>query len=127
MSKKKHTASEPEHRILTAVDVEQSGIYLDQSVYGYMLDQSPHDWRSSDFGRVLTAANGAGKALVWASPTNVIETMQCTDVNRRKELALMMLDLTDSRRMSWGVEYETIDDFFAFLEVFCPGAIRCRD
>jgi len=98
-------------------------VYLDQSAYGRMLDGAS-DWRQSEIGSVLARAQKAGEAQVWAGPTNVIETIQATQTDRRKALALMMLELIDVKRIWWGHEFEAIDDFFGFLRRFVPDAIR---
>jgi hypothetical protein len=100
-------------------------IYLDQSAYGRMLDHG--DWSRSELGAVLIEAQSAGRAQVWAGPTNVIETIQATDSGRRKALASMMLDLIEGKRMWWGHEFEAIEDFFLFVTRFAPKAIRYRD
>lgn len=109
----------------SAEESRPHNVYLDQSAYGRMLDAAS-DWRESDIGAVLTRAQRAGTAQVWAGPTNVIETIQATQLDRRKALASMMLELIDVKRIWWGHEFEAIDDFFAFLKTFVPDAIRFR-
>ena len=100
-------------------------VYLDQSAYGRMLEGASN-WRESDVGAVLTRAQSAGEAQVWAGPTNVIETIQATRTDRRKALASMMLELIHVKRIWWGHEFEAVDDFFVFLTRFVPDAIRFR-
>jgi hypothetical protein len=100
-------------------------VYLDQSAYGRMLRSG--DWRKSAIGAVLLEAQAAGRAQIWAGPTNVIETIQATDPTVRKALASMILDLIDAKRIWWGHEFEAIQDFFTFLTKFAPGAIRYRE
>src|ERR1700730_8561354 len=77
-------------------------VYLDQSAYGRMLDGASNS-RESDIGPLLTPAQSAGKSQVWAGPTNVIETIQATRTDRRKALALMMLELIHVKRIWWGM------------------------
>jgi hypothetical protein len=99
-------------------------VYLDQSVYGHMLDQGGGSWGSSSIGGVLADARSAGTAEVWAGPTNVIEAMQASDPARRRALAATMLELIDARRLWWGSEFEAVDDFFGFLRWCDPKAVR---
>ena len=106
-----------------AEGVRSRTVYLDQCVYGKMLE-GVSDWRESEFGVVLTAGQKAGKLKVWAGPTNVIETIQATETGRRRELASMILELIDARRMWWGYEIEAISDFFTFLRGLIPDAIQ---
>ena len=97
---------------------------MDQNVYSHILDAEKADWRQGELATLLLAAAKSDKGQVWAGPTNVIETLQTTDVGRRRELAMMMLELIDARRMWWGHEFEAIQDFYHFLETFAPQAIR---
>jgi hypothetical protein len=99
-------------------------VYLDQSAYGRMCDSN--DWRTSDLGSVLLNAQRSGKAQVWAGPTNVLETIQASDAQRRKALASATLELIDSARMWWGHEFEAIQDFFLFLTQLAPDALANR-
>jgi hypothetical protein len=73
------TAQTPVHR-------PPLNIYLDQSVYGSFRNESPADWRRSGLAQLLLEAQRKQRAQVWASPTNVMETLQATDlgVRRRK-------------------------------------------
>lgn len=106
-----------------AEGVQSRTVYLDQCSYGQMLE-GVSDWRESELGAVLTAGQSAGKFKVWASPTNVIETIQATETDRRRKLASMILELIEARRMWWGYEVEAIHDFFGFLRTFVQDAIR---
>lgn len=99
------------------------GVYLDQSAYGHMIDGTNDDWRDSDLGKTLLQLRDLRKAEVWAGPTNVIETLQASDVVIRIKLAKMQLDLIDTRRMWWGGEYESVEDFFRFVEMAIPGGL----
>lgn len=99
-------------------------VYLDQSVYGHMLDQGGGAWRNSPIGAILAAAQAARTAQVWAGPTNVVEAMQASDPQRRRALAAAVLDLIDARRIWWGSEFEAVDDFFHFLRWCDPSAVR---
>jgi hypothetical protein len=101
-------------------------VYLDQSVYGKLLDGGVANWRASPIAVVLLEAQAAGCAEVWAGPTNVIEALQANDPELRKDLAGVMLDLIEARRMWWGHEFEAINEFFHFLESFAPGSIWNR-
>jgi hypothetical protein len=100
-------------------------MYLDQSVYSSMLSASS-DWQSTSLGKILLKARESGRAQVWAGPTNVIETIQAEDKDLRKRLAGIMLDLIEGRRMWWGFEFELLDEYFRFLEMLVPGAVRHR-
>lgn len=85
------------------------------------------EWQHSPVGEVLIAAQGTQVAQVWAGPTNVIETIQTTETARRKVLSSMILDLIEAKRMWWGHEFEAIEEFFLFLTMFAPDAIRHRE
>ena len=50
---------------------EPKRIYLDQNIYGHMLDEGGGDWRNSRVGKVLDAARHDRKGLVWIGPTHV--------------------------------------------------------
>jgi len=102
--------------------INQRRVYLDQSVYGRML--STGNWRESPIGTVLLEAQAAGRAQVWAGPTNVIEAIQAPNPITRKDLASMMLDLIEARRMWWGYEFEAVADFLRFVEQVAPEGIR---
>jgi hypothetical protein len=102
---------------------EPARVYLDQNIYGDMLDEGKTDWKQSALGSVLLAAQHAGKAEVWAGPTHVIETLQTRDSPRRRLLAGTILDLIDARRMWRGHELEAIYAFFGFLKSFAPEAV----
>ena len=100
-------------------------VYLDQSAFSDMLD-AQGGWQRSELGQVLIAAREADKAVVWAGPTNVIETIQATDPARRRALASLILDLIDAKRMWWGHEFEAVEDFFLFLTASAPDAVLFR-
>ena len=85
------------------------------------------DWHTSDLGSVLLNAQRSGKAQVWAGPTNVLESIQASDTQRRKALASATLELIDSVRMWWGHEFEAIQDFFLFLTQLAPDALANRE
>lgn len=99
-------------------------IYADQNVYGHMLAQRPSDWRGGNLASVLLEAQRSGIAQLWVGPTNVIETVQASDVGHRRRLAGMMLELAENRRMWSGHEFEALSDFFEFLRQFAPDAVR---
>src|SRR5580658_3576549 len=90
-------------------------IYLDQSAYGQFLNQSPKDWRKASVAYLLLREQAAGRAFVWASPTNVLETLQSKD--RRRDLATIMLALTSAKRMWGGSDFERIRDFLGFFNM----------
>src|SRR5205823_5957877 len=94
-------------------------VYLDQTVYGHMLDECP-DWKHSKTGSILLQAQKQSVAEVWIGPTHVLETIQCEDENRRQRLALMMLNVIEARRMWWGHEFEILQDLCNFIKV-CVG------
>jgi hypothetical protein len=106
---------------------ERIRVYLDQNIYGDMVDEGKGDWKQSAIGAVLQAGQSSGKAEVWAGPTHVIETLQARDVPRRQLLAGTILDLIDARRMWRGHEMEAIHAFFGFLESFAPEAVWHRE
>jgi len=84
------------------------------------------DWKSTSMGEILLEARESGGGQVWAGPTNVIETIQAQDIDLRKRLAGMILDLIEGRRMWCGFEFELLDEYFRFLEMLVPGAVRHR-
>lgn len=88
--------------------------------------QGGGDWRLSALGRALLSAQADGVGQVWAGPTNVMETVQAEDIQLRKALAKMILELIENRRMWWGFEYELLDDFFRFLRQIIPDSVRYR-
>jgi hypothetical protein len=98
-------------------------VYLDQSVYGDILDKGGADWRTSPTAAVLLKADTEGRAATWAGPTNVIEVLQTHDPERRKQLASLMLELIDAKRMWWGHEFEAINEYIHLLESFAPGTL----
>jgi hypothetical protein len=102
-------------------------VYLDQSAYGRMLDDGHFDWRASPMGAVLAECQSKGIAQVWAGPTNIVETVQTSDADRRTALASMLLDLIEAKRVWWGHEFEAVKEFFLFITYFAPDAIRYRE
>jgi hypothetical protein len=101
-------------------------IYLDQNVYGHMLDRGDGDWRVSPVGMVLEAAKRDRKGLVWIGPTHALETMVATDDARRRGLARAMLEVADFRRFWCGYELDIVSEFFDFLAHVSPGCIKTR-
>jgi hypothetical protein len=99
-------------------------VYLDQSVYSRMVAESGREWGKSAVGSVVSEAQQAKKALVWVHPTHVIETVQASDLALRRDIASVMLDITECRRMGYGHEAETVSEFFDFLEQFAPGSVN---
>ncbi|MEI6779286.1 MAG: hypothetical protein WCQ21_00065, partial [Verrucomicrobiota bacterium] len=99
-------------------------VYLDQSVYGYFLNESPLDWTKCGLARQLLEAQAMGALQVWASPTNVLETLQATDLARRRQLAQIILDLVGAQRMWHGHDLQTIKFFMEFLKRCAPDVIR---
>jgi hypothetical protein len=97
-------------------------IYLDQSAYSQFLNQSPKDWRKAPVAAILVREQATGRALVWANPTNVLETLQSAD--RRRELATIMLSLTSAKRMWGGSDFERVRDFLGFFDTLAPGFSR---
>lgn len=102
-------------------------VYPDQNVFSKFLDDGPEHWREHPIASVLLQAQTAGQVVVWAGPTHVIETLQTPDPVKRKNLALIILELIDAQRMWWGHEFEAINDFLLFLEQGIAGAIRTRE
>ena len=98
-------------------------VYLEQSVYGHMLDSGHGDWRESEIGQVLIDAKANSLAEVWAGPTNVIETTQAADESRRRQLALAILDLIDARRMWHGNVFAAVEEFLSFLTTIIPDSL----
>ncbi|MEE9382698.1 MAG: hypothetical protein V3V08_04715 [Nannocystaceae bacterium] len=100
-------------------------IYLDQSVYGHMLDYDSGGWRQSPMGRELVEAQTAGTGEVWFSPVNVMETAQASEP-RRSQLAKCMLDLAGARRVLPGHDFILVEKFGHFLNSFAPGSFNLR-
>jgi len=101
-------------------------VYLDQNVYGHMLDGGGGDWRKSKVGAVLEAAKQQGTGLVWIGPTHVLETMVATEDARRRDLARTMLEVVDFTRFWHGYELEVVCEFFDFLSHVSPRSVRTR-
>lgn len=101
-----------------------TSIYLDQNIYGNILDEQPTNWLAGEIATLLLNAQRSGTAEIWVSPTHVIETAQTTNSDRRQMIATVMLELTEARRMWWGHEFEAVSEFFMFLRAFAPDAIR---
>ncbi len=95
-------------------------IYLDQNVYGHLLDSG--DWKAHPVGRVLH--EHATSAGVWVSPTHVIELSQNSDSGRRTRLAQLMLELCGASRMWPGSDFSLIESFGAFLNSYVPTAFN---
>lgn len=93
-------------------------VYLDQNVFGHMLDKG--NWKKHSIGAVLDAH--ADTAGVWISPTHVLELSQASDHKRRADLARLMLELSDARRMWHGPDFHLVEMFGAFLNSHIPGA-----
>ena len=70
-----------------------TSIYLDQNVYGHLLDSS--DWKKHDVGAVLVEYP---EIEVWVSPAHVIELSLTTDRSRRTALARLMLEFCGAKR-----------------------------
>lgn len=100
-------------------------VYLDQNVYGAMLDAGG-DWRASPYGKVLIDATSTGKAEVWVSPTHVLELMLINDSSRMQTLARMMLDLSAHRRMLRSYEFEVVEWMLLGLGNILAGSVRDR-
>ncbi len=98
-------------------------VYLDQSVFSQIVSGVGTDWRRHEFGAVVSKAQSAGKGEVWVSPTHVVETIQAEEA-RRKELALVMLEMIESRRMGIGADGQLVREFFQFLEASAPGCVE---
>src|SRR5271168_3539375 len=98
-------------------------VYLDQNIYGHMRDQSD-DWKKSEIGLIVDEAQKNKVVEVWAGPTHVLETVQCSDDTRRKKIALAMLEVIESRRMWWGHEFEALHDFCSFILSIAPEGLR---
>lgn len=99
-------------------------IYLDQSAYGQFLNQCRNDWRQAPVAKILLREQAAERAFVWASPTNVLETLQSEE--RARQLATIILALTSAKRMWGGSDFERVRDFLEFFEVLAPGFWRQR-
>jgi len=108
----------------TATKARPRNVYLDQSVYSQFLNESRCDWRDADSAQVLLEAQRDSHAQVWASPTHVLETCQTTDLDRRAELASVILHLIEARRMWHGHEIETVHHFAQFLKACAPNFVR---
>ena len=101
-------------------------IYLDQNIYGHMLDECG-DWKRSEIGLIVNGAQEDKTGQVWVGPAHVLETVQCEDETRRKKLAMTMLEVVEARRMWWGHEFEALQDFCNFLKVIAPKALRFHE
>jgi hypothetical protein len=103
--------------------VKTQNVYLEQSIYGQMLDVAA-DWRTGEIASLLLDAQAARRAQIWAGPTHVMETVQTQDIDRRRRLAQAVLELIEFRRTWWGYEFEVVSEFFGFVETIAPGTIR---
>lgn len=99
-------------------------IYLDQSVYGHLIDVSPQDWRKGEIATLLLDSWRSKTAEVWATSTNIIETAQTGDSRRKQLLAQIILDLIDGRRIATGPDFVNLWDFLELMEAVAPGFLR---
>lgn len=97
-------------------------VYLDQNVLSAMA-RAPGGWRGSDHGRVLI---DFPEAESWISPSHVVELVLHPDGARRTEMANMMLEMTDSRRIAPDYAFEVIEGFMQTLEKACPNIVVSR-
>lgn len=105
---------------------EHAKVYLDQNIYGHMLDAHT-PWQKGAMASVLLEARRSEKAKVWAGTSNAAESLQASDPARRKLLAAVMLDLIDSQRMWHGYAFEVVWEFMQLLETALPQSIRCPE
>ncbi len=114
--------------LMSEIDAEAlpKRVYLDQNVYGHMLDEGGGDWRKSKVGEVLDAAKQQGKGLVWIGPTHVLETIVATEDARRRDLARTMLEVVDFTRFWHGYELEVVCEVFDFLSDVSARSVRTR-
>ena len=98
-------------------------VYLDQNVFGHILD-SDRDWRRHELVGLLEEY--PDKVEVWVSPTHILELSQCSDLDRRQKLAKIMLHLCGATRIWSGSEFWTVHSFGQFLNYFVPGAYNPR-
>jgi len=97
-------------------------VYLDQNVLSVMA-RAPGGWRASDHGQVL---KDFPEAEPWISPSHVVELVLHPDDARRTEMANMMLDMTDTRRIAPDYAFEVIEGFMQTLEKACPNILVSR-
>jgi hypothetical protein len=102
------------------------GIYPDQNVFSHIANDDS-DWKNNEWASVFLEAQQAGTAEVWAGPTHVIETLQCSDEDFRKRIASIILELIEARRMWWGHEFEALQDFVGFVQIFATKGLRFRE
>jgi hypothetical protein len=105
-------------------ETHMTKIYLDQCIYGNLLDEHPTDWGTGEVAAILMSAQQEGRCEIWVSPTHVMETAQTVIPERRRQLALIMLELSAAKRMWWGSDHEAVHEFFAFIETVIPNALR---
>jgi hypothetical protein len=103
---------------------EHAKVYLDQNIYGHMLDAHT-PWQKGAMAKVLLDAQSSQKAMVWAGTSNAVEALQASDPARRRALAAIMLDLIGSRRMWHGYAFEVVWEFMQLLDATLPQSIRC--
>jgi hypothetical protein len=101
-------------------------LYLDQNVFGHMLDEGGGDWRKSPMGAEIEAAATSDWGFVWLSPTHGVETILATDPQRRRQLAQVMLEVAGFARMWHGYDVDIVLDFIGFLRSLSARCI-CDD
>ena len=99
-------------------------VYLDQNVFSQFPHAASGNWRDHEIARILLDAQKSGRAEIWASPTHVIETLQTPDPKLRQLLPLIILELTDARRMWRGHVFANLANFRLFVESMVPNFVR---
>ena len=95
-------------------------VYLDQSVYGYVLGTTGGEWSQSEMAKV-----SAGHSVeFWASPSNVVELYLCADLKERQALAALVLGAISALRMAHSFEFGVADDFLRILQTAAKAAVH---
>ena len=98
-------------------------VYPDQNVFGHILD-SDQDWRQHPLVHLLE--ENPDEVELWVSPTHILELIQCSDSDRRQELAKIMLHLCGGTKMGSGSDFWIVDSFGQFLNDFVSDAYDPR-
>lgn len=99
-------------------------LYLDQNVYGHMLDHSSGDWRQHPIAKTIISAQTDSRAGVWVGPEHVIETSLASDPSRRQALAAAMLECCGATRILPGSDFLAVSHFGEFINLFSEGGFN---
>jgi len=114
-------------------------VYLDQCALSNLCVDTAKDWRETKMGQVLDAGMKGGSIEVWASPSNVLETLLCADYDangklipsakseKRVRIARTLLEVCEGKRMAASYEFALVGEFMEFLRQLAPNCLQNED